>query len=226
LRLTAEVLLELPATDAKMEMVAMWITGRRLMKNPGRPNDRPWRAFTPCCVAQKPCLELVRAEKPLHPCALVHDQRSNEMPVARFIETKHPTAERREAEPVELEPPIARRRHAAAVLCIVKKVGITPRAMGTVPRMLSSMGIRQIADTKRVSAGKGQGDFLRSALDRADQRRASVPAAFTRAYASISRASILQANRVVEVSPLGGANGDRLADRQWLARTGTDRSDS
>jgi len=196
------------------------------MKNPGRSNDRPRQAFMPCCIAQKPRLELVRAEKPLHPCALVHDQRSNQVPVARFIETEHPTVERRKTEPVELEPSLGRCRHSAAVLCKEQKVCVTPRPMRTVPRMLSSTGIRQVADTKRVSAGKGQSDFPGSALDRADQRRGSVPAAFTRAQASISKASILQANRIVEVSPLGGPDGDRLTHRQWLTHTGTDRSDS
>lgn len=93
-------------------------------------------------------------------------------------------------------------------------------------RMLSPVGIRQIPDTKRVSAGKGASHFLGSAPDRSDQRGSSVPAAFARAYASISRASILQADCIAEVSVVSGTYGDRLAHRQRLGDAGTDRRDS
>lgn len=99
-----------------MEVISMGIARRRLMKDPGRSNDGLRRAFMARCIAQEPRLELVRAEEPFHACALVHDERSNEVPIARLVEAKDPSVERREAKSVELKPAVAWCRDSTGVL--------------------------------------------------------------------------------------------------------------
>jgi len=90
-----------------MKVIVVWITARRLMKDPGGSNDCLRRALEPRGVAEKPDLQLVRAEEPFHPRLFVHHQSAHEVPVARFVEAEHSAVEHREPKAIEPQPAIA-----------------------------------------------------------------------------------------------------------------------
>jgi hypothetical protein len=89
------------AADAQVEVIVVGITARGLMKDPGGSDHRARRVFVAGRVPQKTSLELVGAEKPLHAGLVVQDERAHEVPVARFVETKHAVAKHRKAETIE-----------------------------------------------------------------------------------------------------------------------------
>jgi len=73
-------------------MIVVHVTTRRLMENPRGAQHRLWRALVARGVPEEACLELVRAEEPLHARLVIHDQGANEVPVAHFIETEDAVA--------------------------------------------------------------------------------------------------------------------------------------
>ena len=47
----------------------------------------------------------------------------------------------------------------------------------------------------------------------------------SRTHSMVAVAPVREANRIMEISTIGGANRDRLPDRQGLSHTGADRCD-
>ena len=103
---TSEASLGRPAANAQVEVIIVCVTTRRLMKHPGGPNHRLRRTLITGRKSEEARLELVRAEQPLHPRLIVHDQGAHEVPIPRFVETENSIAQSREPKTVEAKPAI------------------------------------------------------------------------------------------------------------------------
>jgi len=102
---------------------------------------------------------------------------------------------------------------AAGVSREEQQIRITTGTVGAMPGMCSSIGVRQIADAKGVATGKSSRYFPRRTLDRAHQGWRAESASLAGTQPPIALAPILQADRVVEVSVVGGTDRDRLPCR-------------
>ena len=209
-----------------MEVIAVWIAARRLMKDPGGSKDGLGRALVARGIAQKPDLELVGAEEPFHARLVVHDQGAHEVPIARFVEAEHPAAEHREPEAIEREPAVAIRRQAAGVSREEQEIGIPPGAMSAMPIVRAAMGAREITDPKWVSSWKSVGYFTRRAFDRANERPGPVSRSLFGTEPLIARPTVSECSGIVQVSPIRSADRDRLPSWQRLCHAGTARHDS
>ena len=93
------------------------------------------------------------------------------------------------------------------------------------PGMRTSAWAGQITDAKRMTTWEGIGYFTRGALYRGDQRRGPVSGALSWTQPAIPVAAVCKADRVVQVSLVHSANGDRQPRRKRLGHTRTDRCD-
>ena len=82
-----------------------------------------------------------------------------------------------------------------------------------------------MTDAERAAAGKSVGYCTRRARERADQRGGAESGPLPGTQATIAGAPICQANRIVEVSVIGGTDRDRLPRRQRLGHARADRCD-
>jgi hypothetical protein len=134
----AEASLGRPAPDTEVEVVVVGFTMRRLMKNPCGPNHRLRRTLVASRIAKEACLELIRAEEPLHARLFVHEQGTDEVPVARFVETENPIAQSREAETIEAEPAITVASEASGVSREEQQICVAPGTVGAMPGMCAT----------------------------------------------------------------------------------------
>ncbi len=132
---TTETLLRYPAAHAQMKVVIVRIGARRLMKNPGGSNDCLRRALIARGIAQKPGLQLVRAEEPFHPGFVVHDETANQVPVSRVVEAEQSLSDDREPKAIEAQPATAKHGQAANISHEKQKVGVPAGTMGAMPPM-------------------------------------------------------------------------------------------
>ena len=119
-------------------MVVVGFTMRRLMKNPCGPNHRLRRTLVASRIAKEACLELIRAEEPLHARLFVHEQGTDEVPVARFVETENPIAQSREAETIEAEPAITVASEASGISREEQQICVAPGTVGAMPGMCAT----------------------------------------------------------------------------------------
>jgi len=147
------------------------------------------------------------------------------VPIARFVEAEDAVVQRREAETVEAGPAVAVRGQATGVSRKEQQICVAPGAVGAMPGMCASVGGRQITDAERAAARKSIGYCARRSLDRAHQRGGSETGPLSGTQPAIAVAPICQADRVMEVSAIGGTNRDRLPRREGLGHTGADRRD-
>jgi hypothetical protein len=222
---TSEASLGRPAPNAQVEVIIVCVTTRRLMKHPGGPNHRLRRTLMAGRISEEARLELVRAEQPLHPRLIVHDQGAHEVPIPRFVETENSIAQRREAKTVEAKPAITVAGQASGVSREKQQICVTPGAVGAMPGMCASVRGRQVTDTKRVAPRKSLGYLPGRTLDRTHQGGGSESSSLSGTQPPIAGAPICQANRLMEISVIGGANRDGLPRRQRLRHAGTDRHD-
>ncbi|MGB3050945.1 MAG: hypothetical protein WBB42_08090 [Polyangiales bacterium] len=209
-----------------MKVIVVWFAARRLMKYPGGSNHCLGRMLVTRGVAEKPDLEIVRAEEPFNPGFVVHHQAAHQVPIARFVEAERLARQDRDPKPVELKPGIATRGEPAGVAHEKQKVGVPAGSMGAMPRVRATMVARQIADPKWVSRCKSVGYFTRRALDRTNERLCPVLRPVLGPQPTIPLSPVGEANGMVQVAVIGSADRDRLARRQWLGHTGTDHHDS
>ena len=210
LLLTSEGTLRLVAAYTDVKVVIVWIARRRLMQHPGRTQDCTRRGLVADGVAKQSGFHLVRAEDPLHPRSIVENQRADEVPVAPVIELEGPPPGNGPPESVEAHPRIVRRRQTPGVLHEEQCIGVASGTMASVPRMRSSGRARQVADAERVAAGKHLCDLCGRALDRLEQRGASIPRPFARSKTPITRSLVGEGHGVTKVPVIRGANRDRL----------------
>ncbi len=199
LLLASEAAFVLAAPDAKVKVVVVRIAAGRLVQDPRRPQNRLRRALVARCIPKEPRLQLVRAEQPLHTCALVHHERSDEMPISRVVEDEHATAQHSQTEPVEPHPAVVPGSEPAGVSSEEQEVGVTAGAVASVARMRSPVETGEVADAERMATGKHRGDFTGRALDRLDQRRGSVPRALAWSKAPIAVSAVRERDRFSEV---------------------------
>lgn len=215
----------LAAANAKVKMIVVRVAARGLMKDPGRSKHSPRRGFVAHGVAKQPGFQLVGAEDPFDPRSFVEDQRANEVPVARVVEDERPARRGGPAEPVEAHPPVVHRRQAARIFDEEQNVGVASGPVASVARVHPSVWSREVANAKGVTARKGRSDFSGCALEGTDQRRTPVPRLFPGSKSLVARSLVGKRNRSTEVSAIRGADGDRLAARQWLDHARVDPED-
>ena len=207
-------------------MIVVWLAARWLMKDPGGSNHGLGRTLVARRVAQKPNLELIRAEEPFHSGFVVHQQAAHQVPIARFVEAERLARQDRESKPVEPEPGIGTHGQPAGISREKEKVGVAAGAMGSMPRVRAAQVARQIADPKWGSSWKCVGYFTRRALDRTNEGRCAVLRSVSGPQPPIALAPVGEANGMVKVAVIGSADRDRLACRQRLGDAGTDHDDS
>jgi hypothetical protein len=83
------------APDSQVEVVVVGISVRWFMQNPGRAHDCLRRTLVARRVSKEASLDLVGAEQPFHTGAVIHDERSHEVPVSRLVEDEHASGQRR-----------------------------------------------------------------------------------------------------------------------------------
>lgn len=207
-------------------MIGVLVSTGGLMENPGSANHRLRGTFEARGKAKQPDFELIGTKEPLHPRVLIHHQRSDQMPVPCFIESKDAGAQDPETEAIEMRPAVATRGQTTLVPREEQQVGVTTGAVGAMSAMRTAVRARQVSDAKRIATWKSVVDLTSSALDRADQRLGPVLGPFPGTYALKARSAVGETNGVVQISSIDGAHRDRLAGGQRLRHTGANHRDS
>jgi hypothetical protein len=135
LLLAAETPLRGAATDPKVKVIIVRVTPRGLVKHPSRAQYGFRRAFLTGRVAQKTRLEIVRTEEPFHPRLVVHDERADEVPVARFIERMDTAGHSGETEGIEAHPSGVARGETTRIAREEQQVRVASGPMTSVARM-------------------------------------------------------------------------------------------
>jgi len=160
------------------------------MQYPSRSQHRLRRRLVTGCIPKQTRFELVRAEEPLDAGRVVHDQRSYQVPISRFVEGKRASGKHRQTEGVETHPPRIRSGKSACVTGEEKQIRVAPRPVALVPRVHAAARTRQVADAQWVSAWKGGDDLASCPLNGCDERRRAESSRVVRPQAPITLSSI------------------------------------
>lgn len=149
-------------------MIGMRIAVTRLVQHPGRTNHGLRRGLVARGIPEETSLDVVGAEEPLHTGLRIHHKGSHEMPVARFIERKHPVSSNGEAVTIELQPAATARGHSPSIAREKYEVRVPSCAVASVPVVCASTRIGEVAHAQRIPAWKHLGHRLCGTFDSLD----------------------------------------------------------